>query len=185
MIAEKFELQQNVNAQVVRNRQESDDLELKGRFQVEHWRDGELLGKYDFPNGITNVGKNLLLDVMFNGGTQVANNSWFVGLIDLTSYSALAASDIMSSHGGWVEFTSYTQSTRVAWGSGAASGQQVINASSAVFDINGSGTVKGIFVNTVSTKSGTTGTLWTTGLFNADVVVTSGDQIKITYGVAA
>ena len=60
---------------------------------------------------------------MFNNVTPIANNSWFVGHISLTSFTALAAADTMASHTGWTEFTGYSQSTRVAWASGAAASQ--------------------------------------------------------------
>lgn len=161
-------------------------LGLKGRYQAEH-RDaqGNLLGVYDILNGITNVGKDKLLDDMFNDGTQTANNSWFIGLVDSSGFSAFAAADTMSSHAGWNELTGYTEANRVAWGSGAASGQSTTNASPATFNMNGAGTVKGVFVTTNNTKSGTTGTLWSTAAFSADVPVTNGDQLKITYTVSA
>src|SRR6185369_10967818 len=122
------------------NRGMSDKLVCHNPIRMEHMRKGKVIGVYDCLNDITNEGKNLIFDVMFNNTTQIANNSWFIGLISLSSFSALAAGDTMSSHGGWTEFTSYSQSTRVAWGSGASSGQSVTNATPAQFDINGSGT---------------------------------------------
>lgn len=159
-------------------------LNPKGKFVVEHLRDGKKIGQYEMPNGIVNVGKNKLLDVMFNDSTPIANNSWFIGLIDNSGYTALADADTMSSHAGWSAFASYSEATRVAWGSGAASSQSVTNATAATFNINGSGTVKGIFVTSNSTKGGTTGTLWATALFSGDVAVVSGDQLKVTYTVS-
>ena len=162
------------------------DLNPRGKLFVEHFNKlGEKIGTYDFPNGITDVGKDLLLDVMFNDGAAVANNSWFVALIDLSGYSALADADTMASHAGWNEFTSYSEGTRVAWGSGASSGESVTNASPATFNISGSGTVKGVFITSVSTKSGSTGTLWATALFASDVPVSNGDQLKVTYTTSA
>lgn len=181
---DRMNLQQKIGCSVVRNRALNDLLSLRGKFQVEHWRGGEKIATYDFHNDITNEGKNLILDVMFHDGTQIASTSWFAGLISNSGYSALAAADVMNSHAGWTEFTSYSQSTRVVWGMGAASSQQITNSSPMTFDITGSGTVKGIFMTSNSTKSGTSGKLWATGLFNADVPVTNGDQLKITYSVA-
>lgn len=155
---------------------------LKGKFKVEHFdKDGKLKGTYDFPNGITNVGKNDILGVYFFSGTQTATASWFIGLIDLASFSALAAGDTMASHAGWIEFTGYSEATRRAWGQGAPASQSITNASPATYSINASGTVKGIFVVTNSTKGGTTGILWTTALFSADVPVSNGDSLKVTY----
>lgn len=165
----------------------SDGLHLRGFYPVIEHADkfGKLIGKYSLHNDITNEGKNTILDVMFHDGTQIASTSWYIGLISNSGYSALAAGDTMSSHSGWTEFTGYSQSTRVAWGPGAASGQSTTNASPATFDINATGTLKGIFVTSNSTKSGTTGKLWATGLFAADVPVSNGDQMKITYTVSS
>jgi hypothetical protein len=161
-------------------------LGLRGFYpKIEHWRDGKLHDVYSLENDITNEGKNTILDVMFHDGSQIASTSWFIGLISNSGYSALAAADTMASHSGWTEFTGYSQSTRVAWGPGAASSQSTTNASPATFDINASGTLKGIFVPSNSTKSGTTGKLWATGLFSADVPVSNGDQMKITYTVSS
>lgn len=167
------------------HRQFLNRLLLKGKFRVEHVRDGVVLGTYDFLNDITNEGKNTLFDVMFASGTQIASSSWFIGLISSSGYSALAAGDTMASHAGWTEATGYTQSTRVAWGPGSAASQSITNASPATFDINATATIKGIFVTSNSTKSGTTGKLWSTALFSADVPVTSGDQLRVTYTVSA
>lgn len=161
-------------------------LPLNGRFKVEVLdKDGNVKHVDEFNNDIVNQGKNDLFEIMFHDGTQVASSSWFIGLISNSGYSALAAADTMSSHSGWTEFTGYSQSTRVAWGPGAAASQSITNASAATFDINSSGTVKGIFVCTNSTKGGTSGRLWSTALFTADVPVANGDQLRVTYTVSA
>ncbi|MEK6884223.1 MAG: hypothetical protein AABY22_31625, partial [Nanoarchaeota archaeon] len=94
-----------------------------------------------------------------------------------------------ASHAGWTEFTAYTQATRVAWGPGTAAAQSVTNATPAQFDINASGTVKGVFIVNNNTKGDSTSDavrkLWATALFSADVPVVNGDQLKITYTVSA
>ena len=95
-----------------------------GKFIVEHWRNGKRINEYRFPNAITNEGANKLLNVMFDGGTPVT--TWWVGLIDSTSYTAMAATDdyadINQTNNGWKEFTNYTDTansgsstTRPAW----------------------------------------------------------------------
>jgi hypothetical protein len=165
-------------------------MNLKGQFQIEHRdKEGKLLGKYKMPNGIVNEGKDKILDDMFNDGTQTANNSWFIGLIDAAGFTALADGDTAAQIGGsngWAERSEYSEANRVAWGSGAAASQSTTNASPATFNITGgSATLKGVFVVTVNTKDATTGTLWSTALFSADVPVTTGDQLKVTYTVSA
>ena len=159
---------------------------LEGRFQVEHFRDGKLLNTYEMPNGITNEGKDHILDVEFSDATQIAGTGWFIGLVDLSGFTALADADVMSSHAGWNEFTSYSEANRVAWGPGTPASQSITNSSAATFNISGNGTVKGIFIVTNNTKADeTTGILWSTALFAADVPVSNGDQLKITYTVSA
>lgn len=187
MGSDNLKFDQTVGALLTRlRRPDASRFKPKGRFRVEHTdASGKLKGIYEFNNDIVNVGKNDILGVYFSGSTQTASASWAIGLISNSGYSALAASDTMSSHPGWTEFTSYSQATRVAWGPGSPSSQSVTNSTPATFDINGSGTVKGIFVVNQNTKSGTTGTLWATALFSADVPVTNGDQLKVTYTVNA
>lgn len=155
----------------------------KGKFFVEHFdKDGNLKGRFEVFNGITNEGKNYALDAAFNGGTQIAQASWYIGLIDNGAGSvALAATDVLASHAGWTEFTSYS-GTRKAWGQGNAASQSVTNASPATFDVSGSGTLYGIFI--CSATSGTTGKLWSTAAFSATVPVANGDQMKVTYTLA-
>lgn len=193
---------QSAGVQVVRNplNQMLSLIDPRGRFQVEHVRDGKTIGAYDFPNGIVNEGKNKLLDVMFHGTTQIG--TWYLGLIDNTGYTALDATDIYDdidqAGNGWDEFAAYTDpgnadatTTRPAWTEGAASAQSITNGTVVVFDITGSGTVKGIFLAggaNAQTKSDHTAgnTLWATALFTGgDVTVQNGDQLKITYTVSA
>ena len=61
---------------VIRSHGSEDGLEPCGRFQVEHWRDGKRIGLYDFPNAITNEGKNSLLNQKFNGATAIS--AWYI-----------------------------------------------------------------------------------------------------------
>lgn len=176
---------------------------LRGKFMVEHVRDGKVIGSYEFNNGITNEGKNHLLDVQFhNSPSPMA--TWFLGLIDLAGFSALAAGDIYDNinqaGNGWDEFSNYTDpgngnstTTRPAWTEGAASGQSITNSSPVVFDITGTGTVKGVFLaagTNAQTKgdhtAGTAHKLWATALFTGgDVAVQNSDQLKVTYTVSA
>jgi hypothetical protein len=167
-------------------RGQGNNYKPKGYFTVQHLdKDGNVKATYKFPNDITNEGKNTIFDVMFHDATQIASTSWYIGLISNSGYTALAASDTMGSHGGWTESTAYSQSTRVAWGPGAASSQATTNSSPATFDMTGTATIKGVFITSNSTKGGTSGKLWATALFSADVPVVNGDQLKITYTVSA
>ena len=153
-----------------------------GRFEVEHYRDGELLAKFAVLNGIVDAGLNHLLETEFHGGTPIT--TWYVGLVDNGSFSAFDNADVMSGHGGWLESVAYSNGNRPTWGAGAAAARQITNASTADFNINAGATIKGLFIvggTGGGTKSGTTGTLWSTAAFSTPYPVLSGDVLKITY----
>lgn len=149
----------------------------------EHFRDGKLIDREVTHNGIVTVGKNALFDIMFRAQTQLT--AWFFGLIDNASYSALSDADTMSSHAGWIECTSYDESTRPQWSPDAASAGAITNSTAVTFNISATKTLKGMFIASNSTKGGSTGTLWATALFSADKSVVDNDQIKLTYQLSA
>lgn len=197
----QISLKHAAGVEVTRGGIAKNQLGLRGHFNVEHWRDGKLLAIYDFDNGITNEGKDHLLNVMFHGTTATA--TWYLGLIDNDGYTALAAGDtydaIDQAGNQWDEFADYTDAnnsnnagTRPAWPEDAASGQTITNTSVAIYNITDSGTVKGVFAvggTNAQTKSDHTASgnyLWATALFNSgDVPVGNGDQLKVTYSVSA
>jgi len=195
MSVTRTNVQQSAGCSVSRTRKAEDQLQPRGRFVVEHFRKGVKIGQYEFPNGITNEGKNKLLDVMFHAVSAIT--SWWLGLIDNSGYSALAAGDtyenIDQAGNGWDEFTDYTDpanagsaSTRPGWT------EAITNGTPVVFDITSSGTVKGLFLvggianaqNKGNHEAG--GNLWATALFGTgDVPVNAEDQLKVTYTVSA
>jgi hypothetical protein len=159
------------------------EMRLRGRFLIEHRnKAGKLIGIYRTPNGIVDVGLNKILDDMFNAGSQ--SSLWYLGLVDNGGWTSFADADTMGSHAGWTESTVYTAGTRPQWTVGAAAARQVTNASTVDFAINGSATLKGIFVVDDDTKSGTSGTLWATAAFSSTIVVASSDTLKVTYTVS-
>jgi hypothetical protein len=179
----KQQVSQKAEASLVRARGAEDVKRVKGVFKVEHIRGGKVLSVQEFNNGVTNVGKDSMLDIMFHATTQIT--AWYLGLIDDAGTPTLAATDTMASHPGWAEFTNYSEANRVAWAEDAASGQSITNSVAATFNISGAGgTVHGPFLVSNNTKSGSTGTLWATAAFAAPVAVSSGDQLKVTYTVS-
>ena len=159
-------------------------LFLSGRIVVEHRdRDDFLKGIYEAPNGIVDVGLNHILETEFNGGSQIS--TWYIGLVDNATFSAFADADTLSSHAGWDEFTSYTESNRVTWAVGTATSRAISNSTTADFSINATGNLKGIFVSSNNVKStGNTGTLWSTAAFSSVVATANGDTLKVTYTVS-
>lgn len=186
----KVEPNTMADASVTRGAGMGEDVTVSGRYTmtcvdengVVKWTD-------DFSNLVTTVGKNNLLDAYLGASTQTT--TWYMGLISSTSYTAVAAGDSMSSHTGWLEAgatynPTYSQSARpsVSW-SAASSGSKA-TSSAVSFSITSSGTVKGAFLNSVSTKDGGTGVLYSAGLFTGgDKVVSSGDTVNVTYTASA
>jgi hypothetical protein len=130
-------------------------------------------------NLIVNAGLDHLLDVALSAGTQIT--TWYIGLTDGTP--TVAAADTMSSHAGWTEVTAYDEAARQTWTDGGVSSQSVSNsASPATFTISTDGTtVGGLFLTSVSTKGGTTGTLYAAGAFSAgDKSLDDNDTLDVT-----
>ena len=130
-------------------------------------------------NLITTVGKNNILDNHFSGSAYTA--TWFVGLIDNASFTALAVADTIASHAGWIEFVGYSNATRLApsWGVAAAGSKAFSTPVS--FNITAAGTLNGAFINSVNAKSGTTGILCSEGSFAATRIVANGDTLNVSY----
>jgi len=159
-------------------------LAITGRFVIEHRDLNDVLKAiYEVPNGIVDVGLNHILETEFNGGAQIS--TWYIGLVDNSGFSAFVDGDTLSSHGGWDEFTSYSESNRVTWASDAATGRAIANSTTADFSINATGNLKGIFVSSNNVKTtGNTGTLWATAAFSSVVATANGDTLKVTYTVS-
>lgn len=141
------------------------------------------------PNLVTTVGKNLALDTFLAGSSYTVTGP-YMGLVSSVSYSALSASDTMSSHAGWTEAgnanaPTYTSPRKtISWSS--ASGGSKSPSSAPVFAITGSGTVKGVFLvfgsGAVSTIDNTSGTLYSVGLFSGgDQAVVNTNTLTVTY----
>jgi hypothetical protein len=131
----------------------------------------------DFRNTVVTVGKNDLLDKYFTGSGYTA--AWYLGLIGSTGYSAIAAGDTMASHAGWTESTVFSNANRVTLAFSAASGGSKATSAAASFNINGTDTIKGAFATTSNTKGGTTGILYSAGLFSGgDKAVASADTLN-------
>jgi len=157
-----------------------DNLQFDNYFKVRILRDDKIIFDTIIPNGVTTEGRNNLLDVMFNAS---ANATWYCGL--MATATALSADDTMASHAGWTEFTGYSEATRPEWEAGAAAAGSIENPATAYieFTVNvaGEAQIPGIFIASENTKGGTTGVLWSTGLFNIAPTPASGDVVQVQY----
>lgn len=120
--------------------------------------------RFAWQNLVVTAGLNYSADASLSGGTPIT--TWYLMLMSATPTPA--AGDTMSSHAGWTEFTGYSESVRQTWTDGGVSSGVVTNsASAAVFTSNAnSQSVGGAALTSVSTKSGTTGTLFAAGAFS-------------------
>lgn len=143
----------------------------------------------DFHNTVTTEGKNFCLNTIFRGSAYTA--SFFFGLISSVSYTTgVAAGDTAAQINGtnaWKEAgptnaPNYSQGTRPAATFGnAASAGSIANSAVSAFSITATGTVKGAFLATNSTKDGTSGSLINGGLFTqGDRGVVNGDTINVS-----
>ena len=138
--------------------------------------DGEIKWIERIKNTFVNSGLNYLLDSGF-GGTEY---------LGLKGSGTPNAADTMASHGTWSEITAYTEGTRPTYSHASAASQAITNsASKAVYSINATTTIYGIFCTTNSTKGGTTGTLISATDFASAKGADSGDSLEVTYTVTA
>ena len=130
-------------------------------------------------NLIVTVGLQDLLTKYLKGSSYTA--AWYVGI---KNAGTAVAADTMASHSSWTENVSYTESVRQTLTLGTATTadpSSVDNSSNkATFSINDTATIAGAFMNTDSTKSGTSGTLYGVVDFGSTRSVISGDTLEIT-----
>jgi hypothetical protein len=130
-------------------------------------------------NLVTTAGKNDMLDKYFAGSSYTA--TWFVGLIDNASYTAVAVGDTMASHAGWIEtHTTYDEATREAVSWSAASAGSKTSSAVTEFTMNATITIKGAFLNSIGTKGGTTGILYSAAAFAATRSLVDNDLLRVT-----
>jgi hypothetical protein len=190
MTTESITSKETTDASVIRGAKNMESVHASGTYEIVcHDSSGNLLWKDEIQNLVTTVGKNDLLDKYLAGSSYTA--AWYVGLISSVSYTAIAAGDTAASHSGWTEAAAvnapnYDEATRPAATFASASGGSKSTSSASTFTIASTGTVKGAFLISNSTKGGTSGILYSAGLFTGgDKSVADGDVINITYTASA
>lgn len=176
-------------AAVMRGAGTGEQAHAEGHYTVEgRAADGTLLFVDVIENLVTTEGKNFALETLLEGSGYTA--AWYIGLIASTSYTAVAAGDTMAAHAGWLEAggataPAYSEGTRQAPSFGAASAGAKGTDAPVVFNMTGSGTVKGCFLASGSAKDGTTGVLYSAGLFSqGDKVLGAGDSLSVSYSAS-
>jgi hypothetical protein len=195
MSIEKINSGDSTSVVVTRGAGSAESVDLHGVYTaVCRDKDGNVKWSDEFSNLVTTAGKNAILNT-YLGGAAVGpgTTTMYMGLIAANGYSAIAVGDSMSSHTGWKESgennaaaPGYSQTTRRQITFAAASSGSKATSNAVVFSVSIAGTVKGAFIANNATKAGTTGTLYSAGLFTVgDKVVTAGDTLNITYTASA
>lgn len=162
-----------------------EESRVVGRYVAQYFEAGELVWEDHFNNLVTDVGARDMLDKYLSGSGYTAAS--YIGLIGSGSYTGVAAGDTAASHAGWLECggtnaPAYSQTARQTAAYSAASGRAKSTSAPVSYSITSSGTVKGCFLSTSSTKDGTTGVLFSAGLFSGgDQVVSSGGTLQVSY----
>lgn len=179
-------------ALLIAGAQMAEAMEITGTYHVECIRDGKVVWSDQIKNTVVTVGKNSMLD-NFLAGSAFTQTGPYMGLISSTSYSAISSADTMSSHAGWLEAGSANAPTysgnrpTCAWSS-ASAGAKALSAA-LTFNITGTGTIEGAFINLGSGATNvigaTTGTLFSAGLFTGGTrSVLNGDTVNVSYSVS-
>jgi hypothetical protein len=181
------------DAEVIRGNGMSEAAEAHGRYVISCVaKDGRIKWSETISNIVCTAGKNLVLDTAFAGSAYTVVGP-YLGLISSVSYTAVAASDTMASHAGWLEAgganaPTYTGNRKTAVWSAATAGGKSLSAALA-YAITGTGTVKGAFLafgsGAVATKDDANGTLWSAGVFTTgDKAVVSSDTLNVSYSTS-
>lgn len=158
-------------------------LKVGGYFEAQIVRNGEVVDEFEAPNMVVNQGLTSILDVYFRGTSSPG--AWYIGLFqgNYTPVATVTAAQIASASN---ETSDYDEPTRPQWQPGAVSAMEVSNsANRATFTFNASRTLYGAFMISSSTKGGTAGVLAAAARFGSSRAVASGDQLLLTYSVAA
>jgi hypothetical protein len=174
---------------------------IDGHYHVEcRDADGNVKWTESFPNLVNAVGKQLMLNTLLRTSGTYTTVGPFLGLIGTTS-PTFSATDTMTSHAGWTEFTNYTVGGSAVRGTAAfatatdnaaASPSNIVTstATAITYTITSSGgNVTGCFLVTgsgaSSTQSNTSGTLYSAGAFGSPKSTTAGDTVSVTYSTTA
>ena len=185
MHSEKTKAIATAIAGIGRNVAVAEEAHASGCYEVECYDvTGNLKWRDTIKNLVTTVGKNFALDTVLAGSAYTA--AWYIGLISSVSYGVgPAAADTAASHSGWTESVAYSNAARPTAAFSAASGGSKALSSALSFTINASDTIKGCFLISNATKSGTTGTLYSAGLFSGgDKAVANGDTLNVSYSAS-
>jgi hypothetical protein len=153
-------------------------LAFGGEYHCKHIRDGKIIDEFDAANLVVNQGLDHILSVEFAAAAQIT--SWFLGIFS-GNYTPVAGDTAATFPASATESVAYTNATRPAFTVVEAT-QNVTNAAApATFTFNAGATIYGGFLSSSSAKGGTGGILFSAAQFASSKVMSSGDQLLMTY----
>ncbi len=156
-------------------------MPVMGVFELEHRRNGKLIGRDIASNIVTTEGLNHILSTVVAGGSAVS--PWYIALFE-GNYTPVAGLTAATFTASATECTAYDEAARVAYVEGTPSGGVIDNsASRAVFTMNATKTVYGGALLSVSTKSSTSGTLLAAARFSSSRAVVDDDELSLRYSL--
>jgi hypothetical protein len=193
MTDETAQAREHNDAAIIRGSAQGEAANAQGRYVISCVDvNGRIKWSETIENIVCTVGKNLMLDTALAGAGYTVLGP-YMGLISSVSYTAVAVTDTMASHTGWLEAgganaPTYTGNRKTAAWSAATAGGKTLSAALS-YAITGTGTVKGAFMvygtAASATKDDTGGTLWSTGTFTTgDKAVINGDSLSVSYSTS-
>lgn len=160
-----------------------DGFSVAGQYYVTcRDENGKVLWRDFIENTLTIVGLTDILSAACNQGTQ---RTWYMGIIKSSSFDEITQDDTMSSHAGWLEETDYSGATRKQWTPLSVATAVCRNTSGIQFQASTALIIKGFFIASDSTKSGTTGILLSAGEFTTARTIPSGASLTVNYTLRA
>ncbi len=162
-------------------------INLKSRWEWEHWRNGKLIDSWVETNIVTNEGLNAILDIMFHASTQIT--TWYIAIFE-NDYTPLATNTYATP--GFTESTAYDEATRPEYVEAAASSQAITNsANKGSFTISDTKTIYGAALvgggTAASTKADAAGggKLFCSSKFSGSKSVVDDDVLKVGITITA
>lgn len=161
----------------------SHKIYVVGAYHGQIIRAGRVIDEFVEKNLVVDEGLNALLNIMFNGATQVP--TWYLGVFE-ANYTPVAAVTAATIASAATECTAYAAGTRPAYVEASSSAKSMTNsANRASFVFNAAKTIYGAFLASDNTKGGTSGTLFSAARFGSSKVVAIDDELLLTYTFTA
>ncbi len=142
--------------------------------------EGEVVSMERFCNRVPLAGLHYIIGSSLLGAAQTS--TWYIAPYE-NDYTPLAGDVAATFPGAGIagELTTYSETNRVAWVPGSASGGVIDNsASKAEFTFNADKTVRGLAMFSTATKGGTSGVLISAAKLPAAQILTSGSVLRVT-----